>query len=93
MGVCLLITQKSCHSIAPMYLLMQEFPADQPGRYVNKVDFGALRAYLGAKYFYESDQKIRVKFVRPDDGSLDLHMRSDCASSALTMVVCFPVIH
>ena len=76
-----------------MYLLLQEFPADQPGRYINKVAFGALRAYLGAKYFYENDKKIRVRFVRPNGGSLDLHMRTECASSASTTLVCFPVIH
>lgn len=42
---------------------MQEFPADQPGKYINKLDLGLLKANLLAEYKYEANNKINVKFV------------------------------
>ncbi|KAK9847180.1 hypothetical protein WJX84_012392 [Apatococcus fuscideae] len=41
----------------------QEFPADQPGKYINKLDLGLLKAKLLAEYEYVADNKINVKFV------------------------------
>ena len=42
---------------------MQEFPAEQPGKYINKLDLGLLKANLLAEYKYEANNKINVKFV------------------------------
>ncbi|KAK9825275.1 hypothetical protein WJX74_004899 [Apatococcus lobatus] len=41
----------------------QEFPADQPGKYINKLDLGLLKANLLAEYNYVANNKINVKFV------------------------------
>lgn len=42
---------------------MQEFPSDQPGKYINKLDLGLLKANLLAEYKHEANNKINVKFV------------------------------
>ena len=41
---------------------MQEFPADSPGQYLNKVDFGLLKAKLLGNY-KKSGQRVNLVFL------------------------------
>ena len=60
MLLCSLLSE--CATLS-RHLLLQEFPADQPGKYINKLDLGLLKAKLLAEYEYVADNKINVKFV------------------------------
>lgn len=42
---------------------MQVFPADMPGQYINKVDFGLVKADLLANYTKTAQDNINVDFV------------------------------
>ena len=42
---------------------MQVFPADMPGQYINKVDFGLVKADLLANYKKTARDNINVDFV------------------------------
>ena len=42
---------------------MQVFPADMPGQYINKVDFGLVKADLLASYRKTARDNIDVSFV------------------------------
>ena len=41
---------------------MQEFPADSPGQYLNKVDFGLVKAKLLGNY-KKSGQRVNLVFL------------------------------
>lgn len=41
---------------------MQEFPADLPGQYLNKVDFGLVKAKL-LGYYKKSGQRVNLFFL------------------------------
>ena len=43
--------------------LLQVFPEDQPGIYINKLQLGPIRADLSANYEYSGADKIDVSFI------------------------------
>ena len=44
-------------------VLLQVFPKDQPGIYINKLKLGPVQADLTAKYKYVGSERIDVNFV------------------------------
>ena len=57
-----LIWQPFAHFFARSFLCMQVFPQDQPGQYINKVDFGLVKADLLANYKEPAPDRIDVTF-------------------------------
>ena len=66
-------------------VLLQVFPKDQPGIYINKLKLGPVQADLTAKYKYVGSERIDVNFVDIAAylGSVRLFQKVHCADSDL----------